>query len=68
MITTGNYQSIDHDRQQINDRRRVIDSSNPSRGDYRDQVEMESTGTINASSSSYSESNDVMNAMAEGYY
>ncbi len=34
----------------------------------RDCIEMESGGTVSASSSAYKESDDVMNAVAEGYY
>ena len=40
----------------------------PERKDYRNQVEMESDGTIEMTNPNYVENDDVKNSMAEGYY
>ena len=44
------------------------DSKRVERKDYRNQVEMESDGTIKMTNPNYVENDDVKNSMAEGYY
>ena len=44
------------------------DSKRVERKDYRNQVEMESDGTIEMTNPNYDENDDVKNSMAEGYY
>ena len=44
------------------------DSKRAERKDYRNQVEMESDGTIKMTNPNYVENDDVKNSMAEGYY